>query len=159
MKTFACLVLAMLALPAFATDSPDLVAEAWNSAKARQDLGFVLFSYYHYSVEGGEDPEGGFDADLDSFLGSQGREGDCALVHALWFDMGEGTEADIVDEIANRGEHMLPVIAFALQELAMGKDQPGGDCGVVVRLDQASIRDIYNDCVKEIRGDIARQSI
>jgi hypothetical protein len=166
MKAILCaMVLALLAPGILAPDTPEDIDQAWNSAKARQDLGFILYSYYENSVEGdagspSEDGSEGFSQDLDSFLGGQGRESDCALVHALWFDMGDGAEGDIVDEIANRGEHMLPIIAFAMQELAMSRDQGGGqDCGVVVRMDQATVRDIYMDCIKEIKGDVSKQSI
>jgi hypothetical protein len=161
--TLRMVVLATLALGLLAADSPEEIDTAWHSAKARQSLGFILYSYYENSVDGdpspGEDGAGGFSQDLDSFMDGEGRESDCALVHALWFDMGDGAEGDIVDEIAQRGEHMLPIIAFAQQELAASQDPGGDDCGVVVRLDQATVRDIYMDCIKEIKGDISKQSI
>lgn len=164
MRNLARLLLLLLPFRAWSADPPYPIASAWNSAQARQDLGFILYSYYEYSAENGGTAEdqgdsSAFSQHLESFLGSQGREGDCALVHSLWFDLGEGAEGDIVEEIAARGEHMLPIIAFAIQQLALASDQGGDDCGVVVRLDQATVRDIYLDCVKEIRGDGTKQAI
>jgi hypothetical protein len=163
MKLFL-LALMSLALRAEAPRPQEVLASAWHSPQARQDLGFILYSYYESKLPSPqkpaeEDDAGSFSDDLESFLAGQGRENDCALVHALWFDMGEGAEGEIIDEIASRGEHMLPIIAYALQELALrGGDGSGDECGLLLSLDQGTIRDIYQDCVKEIRAELRRQS-
>jgi hypothetical protein len=161
---FALLIMAGPALRC--ADAPDdPIATAWYSADARQDLGFVLYSYYDFSLEPAEDSAQGlpgsqsFGTDLDDVLGGQGPANDCALVHALWFDLGDGPSGDIQDEIMARGDHMLPILAYGLKQLAQNPISQQDNCGVIVRLDDVSVRELYEDCVKGIKSDAQKRSI
>jgi hypothetical protein len=160
------LLISLLPMRAIAVEPAEMIAAAWHSQEARQNLGLVVYSYYEYSyssetaaagTEGMQEAED-FSQDLDAFLDGQGLANDCALVHALWFDMGEGAAGDIEDEIMDRGPRMLPILAYALKELAQNPQRNSGDCGIV-RLDDASIQESYEDCVKGIKQDAQKRSI
>jgi hypothetical protein len=140
--------------------------KAWNSQDTRREVGFLVFSYYSassLSPSASDDNSDGTDVfsdDLDSFLESPGLDGDCALVQALWFDMGEDCASQIEDEIMDRGPRMIEILDLGLKENAKLAAPPAddNDCDIV-RVPLPDLKERYQECIDGIRQDIANRSL
>lgn len=148
-----------------AADSAE-IWNAWNSQETRREVGFLVYSYYSASAlsPSADDDDSGdsdvFSDDLESFLESPGLEGDCALVQALWFDLGDDCASQIEDEITDRGPQMLEILALGLKENAKLAAPPAddNDCDIV-RVPLPDLKERYQECIDGIRQDISNRSL